>query len=394
MPRFQILNEAAASEEKLTHLEHNEDHVLHGGVEGFNHAVNNLTALHDKMIGKDNGIDVQVKHDGSPSIVFGRHPENGKFFVASKSGFNKTPKINYTPADVEKNHGHAPGLVSKLKAALKHLPKIAPEKGVYQGDLMYARNNKDDDDVYQANGKHHFKPNTITYSTPTDSEEGKKIEKAKVGVLVHTGYDGSTFAGMKANFTPDKSVFKQHDDVHQFSNEQDFSKTSYTPEHQAEFMTHMKAAEKAYRGAAADTFDHTLPHEEHLKTYINQTVKDGSEPHVAGFKQHVADKWNKTTSKLKTDKAIQVRNQQLQGIHDHVDQRTGHFEDALALHGHLMKAKQPLLDALATHQRYEHTIGGEPTKPEGYVVVRNGRPSKIVDRADFSRKNFEVSANR
>lgn len=393
MIRFeQYITEAAASEEKLTHLEHNEDHVLHGGTEGFNHAVNNLNALHGRLMGEDNGADVQVKHDGSPSIVFGRHPENGKFFVASKSGFNKTPKINYTDKDVEENHGHAPGLVSKLQAALKHLPKIAPKEGVYQGDLMYSRGG--DDDVYEASGKYHFKPNTITYSTPTDSEEGKKIAQAKLGVLVHTGYEGDTFANMKANFTPDKTAFGEHKDVHQFSNAQDFGNTKYTPEQQKQFQMHLNAAEKAYRNSAADTFEHTLPHEEHLKTYINQTVRDGSEPSVAGYKQHLATKWGKMIDKLKTDKGMQAKKQELQSMHDHVDTHTGHFEDTLTIHKHLLEAKQPLIDALASHQKYEHSIGGKASKPEGYVIVRNNRPSKVVDRADFSRNNFEMSANR
>ena len=65
-------------------------------------------------------------------------------FVASKSAFNKNPKINYTHEDIEKNHGHAPGLVSKLKAALDHLPKVTKPGKVYQGDFMY---HKDDGDV-------------------------------------------------------------------------------------------------------------------------------------------------------------------------------------------------------------------------------------------------------
>jgi nicotinic acid mononucleotide adenylyltransferase len=33
-------------------------------------------------------------------------------------------------------------------------------------------------------------------------------------------------------------------------------------------------------------------------------------------------------------------------------------------------------------------MGGKETKPEGFVAIRNGRPSKLVDRAEFSRTNF------
>ena len=72
----------------------------------------------------------QIIVHNSPALVAGHHPETGRFFVASKSAFNKTPKINYTHEDIEKNHGHAPGLMEKLHAALDHLPKIMPARGV------------------------------------------------------------------------------------------------------------------------------------------------------------------------------------------------------------------------------------------------------------------------
>ena len=119
-----------ATEEKLTHLEHAEDHVLNAGSEGYKHAAKTLNAVHDALHGKRSSASITTKYDGSPSIVFGHHPETGKFFVATKSAFNKTPKINYTPKDVDVNHGHAPGLAAKLKTVLKHLPKVTPKKGV------------------------------------------------------------------------------------------------------------------------------------------------------------------------------------------------------------------------------------------------------------------------
>ena len=66
--------------------------------------------------GKSKPVKVTTKFDGSPAIICGINPENGKFFVSTKSAFNKTPKLNYTPADIDSNH---PGeLASILKIAL------------------------------------------------------------------------------------------------------------------------------------------------------------------------------------------------------------------------------------------------------------------------------------
>ena len=132
-----IKEETEAAGEKLKHITHPEDRPLMHGHAGFEHAFGALQQAHKQIKSKEASHTMTMKYDGSPSVVFGHHPKTGKFFVASKSAFNKNPKINHTEADIDKNHGHAPGLASKLKAALKHLPKVTPKHGVYQGDLMH-----------------------------------------------------------------------------------------------------------------------------------------------------------------------------------------------------------------------------------------------------------------
>ncbi len=383
-----FLTEAVASEEKLTHLEHAEDHVINYGKEGFQHAFHNLNDVHKALKEKKPGSTTTlVKHDGSPSIVWGYHPETKKFFVASKSAFNKNPKINYTAADVEKNHGHAPGLVDKLKHALRHLPKVTPKEGVFQGDLMYTRG-RGEDDVKEEGGKYHFKPNTITYSTKKGSDEGKKIAKAKIGVLAHTAYHGKSFEDMKADYTPDISHFGSHPDVHLFNNQQDFGQTEYSKKHQDEFKKHMKEAVRQYTKTKPEAYNALEGHQEHLKTYINHTVRTGETPSVEGYKKHLAGRMQKEIDKVKTDAAKGKRSAELNQHMAHIDKHAEHMKGILNMHHHLQKAKDVLVHALGTHQRYEHHIGDQPSKPEGYVIVRNNRPTKFVDRAEFSRANF------
>src|SRR5210317_2032950 len=71
----------------ITHLEHVEDLVLTGDLSV-------LEALY-------NPDHISVKVDGAPSLVFGTHPENGKFFVGTKSVFNKKKiKICYSIDDI------------------------------------------------------------------------------------------------------------------------------------------------------------------------------------------------------------------------------------------------------------------------------------------------------
>ena len=378
-------------EKKLKHLTHNEDHVILGGKPGLMHAINNISGVHSRLRKAVNGEDkkgdhntkITTKYDGAPSIVFGRHPENGKFFVASKSAFNKEPKINYTPEDIERNHGHAPGLVEKLKHALKHLPKVTPPAGVFQGDIMHTKG-----DVKHHGYKVSFKPNTITYSAKTSSPHGKAAAESKIGVAVHTAYKGDTLDNMQAEYAPNLSHFKPHKDVHLISTEQDLSKAKYDEEKQQKVKEHLKKAVQAARRIPDEGHDAIGAHAVPLTTYINHTVRTGDRPSYAGFMDHYTAAHKRNVDKVKTEKAKEGKRAEMSRALGHVMDNKDHFENLLRAHHHLQKAKDIQTHAMSSATDFDHHIDGKKAKPEGFVVVRDNKPTKFVDRAEFSRANF------
>ena len=124
-----------------THIEHPEDTILTGNLD-FLHAVKSYAvAPHGH---------VSVKIDGAPAIVWGTHPDTGRFFVGTKSVFNKKLiKINYTHADIDKNHKGYVAIV--LHACLSNLSRT---NRIYQGDFL------------GFGGDSVFQPNTVTYVFP------------------------------------------------------------------------------------------------------------------------------------------------------------------------------------------------------------------------------------
>ena len=128
----------------------------------------------------------EVVVHNSPAVFFGN--SNKGFFVASKGIFNKTPKINYTEADIEANHSG--GLADTLKVALQWLKNVVPntKDKVYQGDILFT---KDTIKHFQHNGKDliGFHPNTIIYTVEKDSDIGKTIQNSEIGLAVHTEYE-------------------------------------------------------------------------------------------------------------------------------------------------------------------------------------------------------------
>lgn len=380
-----------ATEDKLTHLEHPEDHIIKSGEPGFHHAFNTLKSTAEFLQGFDNGTRVMTKFDGAPSVVFGHNPENGKFFVASKSAWNKNPKLNYTKADIQTNHGQSPGLVSKLNAALEHLPKVAPKRGVFQGDFLY---NKADGDVQEDEKNYQFRPQLIGFTAPKDSEQGKKIAKSQIGFAVHTGYKGTTLSNLKADYTPDTLAFKDHKDVHLHTWDQSFDhvKAKYTPQEHEDF--------KQFMNAAGDQFKNSDRHhlfvasnnpdmQDHLTTYINKTVRTGDTPSFEGLKQHVADRFNKHIDSLKTEKGKEQKRQGLEQANTFLDKNQHNVKAMLKMQNHIQRAKNVLIDALnrGDSTGYKYDIQGNASKSEGFVTVVNNRPTKLIDRNEFSRLN-------
>ncbi|MEK9698213.1 MAG: DUF6267 family protein, partial [Candidatus Poseidoniales archaeon] len=195
-------------EEKNTHMTHIEDQVLYGGVDGTRQAINALRGLRDMLQGSHKG-SVSVKWDGSPAIFAGTDPSDGKFFVAKKGIFNKSPKVYKTKSDVDLDT--TGDLNKKLNIALQELPALGI-KGVIQGDFLYGpgdlKKKRIDGESYIT-----FHPNTIVYAVPAGSPEAREITQSKIGIVWHTSYNGSSFENMKASYGVDVSKLRRSKSV-------------------------------------------------------------------------------------------------------------------------------------------------------------------------------------
>src|SRR5210317_73808 len=122
---------------KNLHIEHPEDTILTG----------DLSVL-DSFLSEGY---LSVKIDGAPAIVWGINPANGKFFVGTKSVFNKVKiKINHSHEEIDQNH--VGQVATILHSCLDRLPHT---DGIFQGYFI------------GFGGSDEYTPNTITYKFPT-----------------------------------------------------------------------------------------------------------------------------------------------------------------------------------------------------------------------------------
>ena len=133
------------------HIEHPEDSILNGDLSVLN------------WFSADSHISVKI--DGSPAIVWGTNPANNKFFVGTKSVFNKKLiKINHNHTDIDRNHQ---GKVADiLHLCFDNLPHTS---NIYQGDFI------------GFGGTDSFNPNTIRYIFPD------KVSQ-EIVIAPHTSY--------------------------------------------------------------------------------------------------------------------------------------------------------------------------------------------------------------
>ena len=164
---------------KVLHLEHPEDLILEGDLQVF-----------DALYGTAN---ISLKIDGSPAIVYGTNPENGKFFVGTKSVFNKVKNmVCYSVEDIfnKYNEETHKSVIEILTMCLLYLPKI---DGIIQADFI------------GYGGSNVYRPNTLTYTFP-------EIVKEKIIIAPHTIYevDGEL---KDAVSSPLLTTFTDSDDV-------------------------------------------------------------------------------------------------------------------------------------------------------------------------------------
>ena len=396
-----------AKENKNVHLEHIEDEMLNRGVTGAREAINFLRSLRDMLAGHSQShVNVTTKWDGAPAIFAGINPENGKFFVGTKGVFNKNAKLNYTEEDIDNNHP-SEGLNSKLKVALRYLPKLGI-KGVLQGDMMFA---KGDIDKQVIDGVSYiiFQPNTIVYAVPADSKLARSMLDAQLGVVFHTSYTGRTIEDMKASFNVDIGKLSTTKDV--WFRDASFVDASgsatFTEEETQEITYTLSQAGRLFQSINPMTLNRIAASETimtQIKTFNNSKIRAGEK--IKNTTQHTNELIRSIETKLNANvldakkadtkaKREKEKNELMRFYRGNAQELKKVFD----LMNLVVDAKLMVIRKLETIRDVGTFIrtddGYRITAPEGFVAVDRlkGNAVKLVDRLEFAHANFNAAKN-
>ena len=387
---------------QLKHLEHLEDEMLNYGVDGCMAAVSFLKEL-KKMLGKqDSSGFMQTKWDGAPSVVCGINPENGMFFVGTKSVFNKTePKILYSEVEIDILYNG--DLAEKLKFALKYFSQLNIT-GVVQGDLLFTTDirteNVNDEQLYT------FRPNTITYGIPIDHPIGKAASRAKIGVVFHTHYSGSVLSEMQAMAGAN---VEGSADVLVVKNDTPMNRVGFSQFEMSKFNASIQKIERMCQicgdfldelvDAQGKTGDAKFHISSFLKPFFNDQIRNArSMGNIKKVMEELANfyhaKTSKELAKIKTAANLTKKRNLVYGSQNYLMENENKFRAMLALYKEMQDVKQMVIDKLDHLEEFRTFVqtdkGYKVTTPEGYVLHKDGSMIKFVNRLEFAYNNFTI----
>jgi hypothetical protein len=357
------------TEQKNTHMTHIEDKVLYGGVKGTREAILALRSLRDSLSGEHDG-SVSVKWDGAPAVFAGTDPTDGKFFVAKKGIFNKNPKVYKTDADIDADTSGS--LAKKLKLALKHFSTLGI-KDVIQGDFLFDSSDISTEKI-KGNEYVTFHPNTIVYAIPANTDMAKTIKKAKVGIVWHTTYTGSSFETMKASYGVEVSKLKQSSAVwQQDAMLRDMTNFTMSSKDTDEVNSYLSKAGVLFNKVSGSTL-----RELEKNQTLAQTIETFNNTYVR----------KAPAGKGRKDVALQEL------LTFFSDSNKKSLQNLFELQKVIVLAKLKLINILGklnnTKTFLKTNRGYRTTGQEGYVAIDKlgGDAVKIVDRMEFSFANF------
>ena len=400
---------------KNLHLEHLEDNPLNFGYVGISKTIDFLNATIGLLSGSANkSVDVTVKYDGAPAIFCGTDPEDGKFFVGTKSVFSKNAKLVKQEYDLDK-YGFSGQLKDKLSIALKELSKLGIE-GVLQGDMMFT---SDDISNKKINGEPYitFQPNTIMYAVPSNSDLASKMLSSKIGVIFHTTYSGDKLEDMKASFGANVSKLNKVSSVWvDDAFYKDVTGSLFSAKETSELQKKIAKLQRVGNAISKKSMNNILSvHDElktselgaGLKTYFNSNVRRGILPKsgvtgVNNFLTHFGNHFeDKVISKVKQEKTKNQKRERKQQLLNLLIKEKVALSNLLEFMLLTIELKNSVIRKLETgvNSKMETFVvdsnGIRVTKPEGFVAIDklSGGAVKFVDRLEFSQLNFTVDKN-
>ena len=386
-----------AANSKNVHLDHVEDVILNDGIAGAHIALNFIESVAKNLAGSGNKtVDVTTKWDGSPAVICGTNPENGRFFIGTKAVFSKrSPKIIYNQDDIKRFYEDQPGLQRQLEALLKYLPKLDIGNVILQGDMMFGEGEVGEQTI-KGERFTTFKPNTILYAIPFESDLADQIRRAKIGIVFHTTYQGKTMKDLAPTYSVNVKDLKKNEAVwFDDATYKDVSgKTTLTQDEYEMVLRHLDDAEEALDALNPIRFEQLLTAGalvSMIKMHTNNEIRGGRQFHgdyIANLNKFVEQRIESDNIRDATKEKKKAQYAALLNRLKDTIVSVMKFQESINQAKLLIIKKLQNIDSMSTFVP-KGDGSYDVTKQEGFVAVDHltSKAVKLVDRLEFSRMN-------
>ena len=380
----------APSVAKNVHIEHVEDLLFTKGSSGVSISIEFIEKTVEHIVnGKSSDITLNMKWDGSPMIVYGRHHHTNQIFISTKGLFNVMPKVAYTEDQLYQQY--SPELASQLQGVLNALRELPHLDGVYGADLLYSSTPAIQDDMFI------FNPNTITYGVDVQSSTGGQVRSSKVGLAVHTLYE-YTDNEYRAHPFDENEMLGGPIWCAPTTFDSEINRPEISPADFEEISKSLTSASNILRVWQRD-IDELADNQKisaFLISYVNHKAKKGNlslkyEELLAYMRNLQSD----ARVQLKSSRGISNRDRLDRILLESIRKRRTAIEMCFSIHKDLTNAKMAILKGQSGS--VTHGMGiecfrpdGSEGSPEGLVVhdLHLLRKAKLVNRSEFTFDNF------
>jgi hypothetical protein len=409
--RFDYYLYLKEARDEVRHLEHIEDLFIQRGFAALN-TIKEFLGLYSEEVSKSSKILAQIKVDGSPAMVFGVDPLDRKFFLSTKSAFNINPKLAKSLVDVRDMF--QPDLAKILSKAFIQLRDLKLTPGeAYQADFIFSSDTKikkkmDGEDFIA------FKPNVIEYAVSKSSPWYSLVDKADVGLVVHTKYNLTRDQGIPKfkqlgldfnSLTRQRSVnlFIMDNVIRscrfinvQLQNKEMVFRLVKEIESETKKINDFIKSMKSEVPSLEMIFSTFINNEVFTKDSNIHDAAKNQKPfqgnvYYSDFIIYVNNKLKSKAATFKTAKKQDEIGSQLNDINDFLSSRKRDFIDSFRIYYKAICIKYLILEDLKrVGGIFDRAAIGQTEGDEGIVLVSDRNIVKIVDRTGFSRLNRQA----
>lgn len=362
MRASELLKPTLTEASKGREFNHLEDLVFFYGLEGANRAVNILQDFATSQ------KDLTVKWDGKLSVYYGRD-ETGRFMLATVAGWRKNEprysgqEIKDYVANAGKGEEWRGTMAADLEQTFAYLEQATPTnfRQFVKGDLIFSPILAP---KQSSKAGIQFTPAQVTYTANPQSEVGRKIANAEVGIALHVVYN-EWGAASGATITPQVVAALDSNDVVAFGQ-------SYVPQNPKIDMTAIKQIQSAI-SKNGSIIDELVGKRKGLAdmanifyTFINQTSRNTD---IRNISPKEFFNW------LPNSKVSVGKQAKIQQIAQDVPNAFPAFFELVHL---IMNAKNDIIDQLDSADTDIKSNIGDQTGGEGYMSLKHN--VKLVPR--------------